>query len=225
VDDVTEGTPGSRQPDNSGIWAAPGSPVAPANPLGPFWGDASVGMSGSSFGPGDPTAPGQAWVRAGDLWAGAACFGGMLVAGPLLGLLWAATAPRISVRDVLGGSEAAFDAQGGVDMYYLMIFLVGGIIGGVLAFWRGRDAGWPVPVGLALGGIAGSVLGGVVGHALRSGSVRSQIPSGTSSLAVQLVDFRVRSHGLYAAMPTAALFVLVILLWLAVRTGRPESSG
>lgn len=159
-------------------------------------------------------------TRTGGLVAGGVCLAVTAAVGPLLGLLWAASAPRISVPEVLAGNEAAFGVQGGVDIYFLFICLVAGVIAGVAAFWRGRDAGWPVPLGLALGGFAGSVLAGAVGHAVRSGSIRAKVPSSAGGLAVQLVDFRVRTHGLYFVMPASALLVLTVLLWAATRVPR-----
>ncbi len=157
----------------------------------------------------------------GDLVAGLACLLAMIVAGPLLGLLWAATAPRLDVRAVLAGSEAAFNAQGGVDAYFGLIFLVGGIIGGLLALWRGRDASWPVPVGLAVGGFGGSLLAGLVGHALRTDGARRHLPPGAGPYVISLVDFKLRAHGLYVVMPTAAVTVLAIGLWLTTHA-RPR---
>jgi hypothetical protein len=162
-------------------------------------------------------------VSAGDLLAGLICLLAMVAVGPLLGLLWAASAPHLDVRAVLAGSEAAFGAQGDIDAYFGLICMVGGVVGGLLALWRGRDAAWPVPVGLTIGGLGGSLLAGVVGHAVRGGGVRHQLPAGAGSYVISLVDFRVRSHGLYAVMPAVAVLVLTIGLWVSTRTGRRQS--
>jgi hypothetical protein len=210
--------PRSGRDGRVNVWGPPGDPTGP-----PPIAEASPDHrgAGAGDGPGQPSgADGPARTRTGDLAAGGVCLAVTAAVGPLLGLLWAASAPRISVPAVLAGNEAAFGAQGGVDIYFLFICLVAGVIAGVAAFWRGRDAGWPVPVGLALGGFAGSLLAGAVGHAVRSGSVRTKVPSGAGALAVQLVDFRVRTHGLYLVMPASALLVLAILLWASTRFAR-----
>jgi hypothetical protein len=91
----------------------------------------------------------------------------------------------------------------------------------VLAFWRGRDGGWPVPVGLASGGIGGSVLAGWIGHLLRSARVIAQLPDGANGLAVQLVDFRLRSSGFLFVLPALSLVVLAVLSWVATFLAPP----
>ncbi len=139
----------------------------------------------------------------------------MAASGPLLGLLWAAAAPRLDVRAALAGSELAFDAQAGVDVYFAMICGIGGLVGGVLAFWRGRSGGWPVPVGLASGGFVGSLLASWIGHELRSSRVLSQLPDGARAIVIQLVDFRLRSSGFLFVLPALSLFVLAVLTWFS----------
>ncbi|WP_322768676.1 hypothetical protein, partial [Frankia sp. Cr1] len=139
----------------------------------------------------------------------------MAAAGLPLGLLWAAAAPRLDVRAALAGSELAFDAQAGVDVYFAMICGIGGLVAGALAFWRGRSGGWPLPVGLALGGLTGSLLASWIGHELRSSRVTSQLPDGARDLAVQLVDFRLRSSGFLVVLPAVSLFVLAVLTWFS----------
>ncbi len=151
-----------------------------------------------------------------EILTGVVCAVAMAAAGLLLGLLWAAAAPRLDVRAAIDGSELAFGAQAGADVYFAMICGVGGLAGGAFAFWRGRNGGWPVPVGLALGGIAGSVLASWIGHGLRSARVIAQLPHEAGDLAVQLVDFRLRSSGFLLVLPSVSLFTLAILSWLSV---------
>lgn len=145
--------------------------------------------------------------------AGLICALAMVVAGCLQGLLWAAAAPRFDVAAGLTGAESAFAVQSSVDAYFGLICLVGGIVGGVVAFWRAADAGWPVPAGLTLGGIGGSLLAGWDGRLLRSGNLLDALPDDASALVIELVDFKVRTGALYLVMPGAAVFVLALLLW------------
>ncbi|WP_250285551.1 hypothetical protein [Frankia sp. CiP1_Cm_nod2] len=157
------------------------------------------------------------WAVSGSgLFAGLLCAAVMAALGLPVGLLWALTAPRLNVRAVLAGSEIVFDAQAGVDVYFAMICAAAGLAGGLLGFWRGRDSGWPAPVGLALGGIGGSLLAGWIGHALRSARAVSQLPEGANSLVVQLVEFRLRSPGFLLVLPTVSLLVLSVLSWLSL---------
>ncbi|WP_139342175.1 MULTISPECIES: hypothetical protein [Protofrankia] len=150
------------------------------------------------------------------LFTGLLCALVMAAFGLPVGLLWALTAPRLNVRAVLAGSEIVFDAQAGVDVYFAVICVVAGLIGGLLGFWRGRDSGWPVPVGLALGGIGGSLLASWIGHVLRSARAVSQLPEGASSLVIQLVEFRLRSSGFLLVLPAVSLLVLSVLSWLSL---------
>jgi hypothetical protein len=156
-----------------------------------------------------------AGVRAGgDLRAGLVCLSALVVAGPLLGLVWAAAAPRLDVAAGIGGSETAFTAQADIDATFGFICLGAGIVAGALTRWRAPDGGWPVAVGLGGGGLAASLLAGWVGHLVRSPGVLHQLPSHTSGYVVGLVDLRVRSHGLYLVLPVVALLVLALSLWL-----------
>jgi hypothetical protein len=150
----------------------------------------------------------------GDLRAGLVCLSALVVAGPLLGLVWAAVAPRLDVAAGIGGSETAFTAQADIDATFGFVCLGAGIIAGALARWRAPDGGWPVGVGLGGGGLAASLLAGWVGHLVRSPGVLHRLPPHTSGYIVGLVDLRVRSHGLYLVLPFVALLVLALSLWL-----------
>jgi hypothetical protein len=170
-------------------------------------------------------ATGRAWprrLRTG--WtSGLVCAAAMLAVGPLLGLLWASTAPRLDVSMVVAGSSAELVVQSGIDAYFGFICAVAGAIGGVIAFWRAADAGWPVPAGLAIGGFGGSLLAGWVGHRMRSPGLLDALPPDVAPILVDLVDMRVRAAGLYLVYPTTALAVLALLIWIT--SVRPAPAG
>jgi hypothetical protein len=153
-------------------------------------------------------------VAGGDLRAGLAFLLGLTVAGPLLGLLWAAVAPRLNVAAGISGSETAFTAQADIDATFGFICLAAGIVAGGLARWRAADAGWPLPVGLAGGGLAGSLLAGWIGHLVRSPGALHQLPPHAPAYVAGLVDVKVRATGLYLVLPVTALLVLALALWL-----------
>jgi hypothetical protein len=157
--------------------------------------------------------------------AGLCCALVMVVAGPILGLIWAAAAPRLDVAAGIGGSEAAFGAQGDIDAYFAIICAAAGLLVGAAAYWRAADAGWPVPVGLALGGLGGSLLAGLVGHLRRSPQVRRALPDDAGPVVVDLFDMKVRSPGLYLVLPLTALFVIMVLLWLSALRANHRHSG
>jgi hypothetical protein len=143
----------------------------------------------------------------------------MVAVGPLLGLLWAATAPKLDVAAVVAGHTAELGVQSEIDIYFGLVTAVAGVVGGLLAFWRAADAGWPVPAGLAAGGCAGALLAGWVGHRVRSPGLLDALPAGADPVVVDLVDMRVRAGGLYLAYPTAALVVLALLIWVSSMRG------
>ncbi|WP_241842472.1 hypothetical protein [Pseudofrankia sp. BMG5.36] len=157
--------------------------------------------------------------------AGIVCLLALTAAGPLLGLLWAATAPHLDVAASISGSENAFTTQADIDATFGFICLGAGIAAGVLARLRAADAGWPVPAGLTAGGFAGSLLAGWIGHLVRSPGVLDQLPPNAGSYVISLVDMRVRATGLYLVLPMAALLVLALSLWLPAPWPRRRRRG
>ncbi|WP_018635030.1 hypothetical protein [Parafrankia elaeagni] len=154
------------------------------------------------------------------LLAGLACALAMVVAGPLLGLLWAATAPRLDVAAALAGAMSVFGAQSTTDLYFALICAVAGVVGGLIAGWRAAGAGWPVPVGLAAGGVVGSLLAGWTGQQRRSGEVLDSLPPNATALLRDLAEFHVRATGLYLVLPGMAVLVLALFLWAGGTTLR-----
>ncbi|ADP80432.1 hypothetical protein [Pseudofrankia inefficax] len=182
--------------------------------------DSGPGPSGGEAGP-RHAAPGRFRARflpvelpGGDLRAGLVFLLGLTAAGPLLGLLWAAVAPRLDVAAGISGSETAFTAQADIDATFGFICLGAGVVAGVLARWRAADGGWPVPAALAGGGFAGSLLAGWIGHLVRSPGVLRKLPPHAPAYVAGLVDFKVRATGLYLVLPVTALLVLAFALWL-----------
>ncbi|WP_018500037.1 hypothetical protein [Parafrankia discariae] len=189
-------------------WAAaePWATAAPAAPAEPVV--AEPAAAGSA-----PERSAEPLTTRAGLLAGLVCALAMVLVGPLLGLLWSVSAPRLDVQAVLSGAMSVFGVQSTVDAYFAMICAVAGLLGGLVAYLRAADAGWPVPIGLAVGGIGGSLLAGWVGHLRRSGQVLDALPANATPLLRDLVDFQVRATGLYLILPGAALLVLSVALW------------
>lgn len=144
----------------------------------------------------------------------------MLVAGIPFGLLWGATAPKVDVADLLdNGAETALEAAPAADLRFALIGAVFGLVAGLIAIWRGRRAGWPLPVGLFLGGLGGSLIAGQVGHLLESDRALKAVPPNASPVVRQVVDVTVRAQGVHAVYPLVALVVFLVLVAL---TTRPE---
>jgi hypothetical protein len=166
-------------------------------------------------------------LAGGDVRAGLAFLLGLTAAGPLLGLLWAAISPRLDVAAGISGSETAFTTQADIDATFGFIGLAAGIVAGVIARWRAADGGWPVPLGLAGGGLVGSLLAGWIGHLVRSPAALRHLPPHAPAYVAGLVDVKVRATGLYFVLPATAVIVLAVAIWLpaAVVRRRPEPPG
>jgi hypothetical protein len=146
----------------------------------------------------------------------------LLVAGIPLGLLWGATTPKINVTEALGGtsgniSEAAFGAQAGIDVHFALLALIFGVVAGVVVGWRGRHASWPLPIALAVGGAAGSLIAAQIGHVMESNSVLDQIPEKYRGSIGGIMDFVLRAHGFHVVLPVAALITYLVIVLVTTR--------
>lgn len=165
-----------------------------------------------------PRPPRGDLAHRGDVVAAVVAGGIMLVAGVPLGLLWGATLRTVDVADLLtNSSESALEAQPAADARFALIAAVFGLVAGLVAAWRGRRAGWPLPVGLVLGGVGGSLLAAQIGHLLRSQSVLDTVPPTAKPLVRELVDVTVRADGVHAVFPLVAAVVFLGLVALTTR--------
>lgn len=146
----------------------------------------------------------------------------LVIAGVPLGFLWAATSPRLDVKAALAGSEAAFDAQAGIDVHFALLALIFGVVAGAVVGWRCRRSSWPVPLALAIGGLGGSLVAAQIGHLRESSRVLDQLPENIRGSVSNIVDFVLRSHGYHAVFPVAALLTYLIIV---VATSRPEPAS
>jgi hypothetical protein len=136
--------------------------------------------------------------------------GVMLLAGVPLGLLWGATVRTVDVADLLANSsETALEVQPAADARFALIAAVFGLVAGLIAAWRGRKGGWPLPVGLVVGGVGGSLLAAQIGHLLKSQSVLDTVPATANPLVRELVDVTVRADGVHAVFPLVAALVFL----------------
>ncbi len=145
----------------------------------------------------------------------------LVVAGVPLGLLWAATSPKLDVKAALGGSEAAFDAQAGIDVHFALLALIFGVVAGALVGWRCRKASWLLPLALAVGGVGGSLLAAQIGHLRESSRVLDQLPENLRGSVSNIVDFVLRSHGYHVVYPVAALITYLLIIVATTRSTPP----
>src|SRR4051812_50114711 len=108
--------------------------------------------------------PRDSLASIGDVLAAVVAAAAMLVAGVPMGLLWGATAPTVDVSDLLANSsETALEAQPAADARFALLAAAFGVVAGIVAAWRGGQAGGPPPGGLALGGVGGAPVAGAGG--------------------------------------------------------------
>ncbi|MFF8912542.1 ABC transporter permease [Streptomyces sp. NPDC015032] len=136
-----------HQPSSNGPWQTPPTWGGPGSPGGPGSG-APVESEGENG-------------RRSDLRRAAVVTVLTAVAGIALGFLWAWLAPRVPL---ISDSTAVFlsDSEGeeaiGADGTFVLLALAFGVLSAALVFWFQRRGGIALVVGLALGGLLGSLI-------------------------------------------------------------------
>jgi hypothetical protein len=141
--------------------------------------------------------------------------------GAAAGLIWAAVAPTSSIAAIAAGADAAFHPQIGADAWFLLVAAVGGALTAGAALVLMRDPGPGLAAGLAVGGTVAAIVADRVGYLVHRGDLTTalvKIGAHPTGSAISLIDFRVRSLGVLAAWPFAA--VLVIGIAVTIRTAR-----
>ncbi|MET9659099.1 ABC transporter permease [Streptomyces sp. NPDC006510] len=134
-------------------WGGPGGPGRPGGPGGP-------GGSGA-YHPGTLLEAQQEKDLRSDLRRAAIVTALVTLSGIALGLLWLWLAPRVPL---VSDSTAVFlsDSEGeeaiGADGTFVLLALAFGALSAALLFWFQRRGGIALVVGLALGGLLGSLL-------------------------------------------------------------------
>ena len=131
------------------------------------------------------------------------------LAGAVVGLIWSATAPKLSLPAVVAGSEATFKSQIAADGRFLLLGIVAGVIcAGVLVAFGQRGPG--AVVGLAVGGVLAALVASRIGAVAQHDATFSALHSlgiSHSTRVLDLVGFRVRAQGVLLGWPLAALIV------------------
>jgi hypothetical protein len=201
----------------SSSWAAPDSRAAAAAP--PVFAEATAV-------PADPPLHRE-------LIAGVLTALGMLIGGPMVGLLWAALAPRTEL--VVDGAtlyprnreSSAFIAGDGL---FLVLAALAGLLTGLLAWRLARRYGLGVVVGIVVGGFAAAYLAKVVGEAVGPSwgqSVGDLIGRSDAGSALdgaiqvpQEVAFRLRAPVAIVGWPVGGLLSFLAASVQAGRSGR-----
>lgn len=145
-----------------------------------------------------------------DLRAGLTAAVVTVLLGAPVGLLWAALAPRVDV--VVAGENVQLAEPGtsafiAGDGFFLLAVLLAGAVGGVLAWWLGRDHGPAVVVGLTVGGLAAAYVAMRVGSAVGLEEVQRAVDAGQQG-ALEL-SLRLRAREALVGWPVGALLAYV----------------
>jgi hypothetical protein len=149
-----------------------------------------------------------------------------VVLGAAVGLVWPRVAPHVDLVAALGGSEAATKALLGDDLWLALLGLIAGIVSVAVLNLVARDAavGPGAVLGLAVGGLLGSLVAAHVGHLVQHPHVVGQLASaypGISAHAITSVlgyfDFRVRAGAVLLAWPVAAVAMQMGVVLLRTR--------
>lgn len=136
------------------------------------------------------------------------------VLGGAVGLIWPRVAPHIRLADAIDGSEAATKALLGDDLWLGLLGIFAGVLSVALLALIARDSGWgPGGVlGLAIGGLLGSLVAAHVGHLVQEPHILSQLKASFPGITPHSLTtitgyfgYRVRARAVLVAWPIAAV--------------------
>jgi hypothetical protein len=169
------------------------------------------------------------WAREG-IVAGLVTIYSVLL-GAVVGLIWPHVAPPFDITRAVDGSEAATKALLGADMWFALLGIVAGAVAAAILTFFGREAGRGPGgiVGLAIGGLLGSLVAAHVGHLVREPDFTSGLKAafpGITPASVKTIQgyfgFTVRMKAVLLAWPIAA--VLVHTAGIGLRAWRERSA-
>lgn len=147
--------------------------------------------------------------------------------GPLAGLLWANTIPKVTYV-IIQGEPLIADPEGegpvGIDGRFALIGLAAGLLCGIAAYAaRGRRNDIALILGIAAGGVAASLLAWKTGHLIGLGHFDDVVRHGRDGATVTGVA-DLRAKGVLVFWPVAAVAAYG-LLEVLVRRLPPGDRG
>jgi hypothetical protein len=131
--------------------------------------------------------------------------------GPIVGLVWAAVAPKLSVPQLAANSDPVFHALIGADAWFLLVGGVAGLLTTVAVLVLLGEPGPGVTVGLALGGSLGAIIADRVGYLSERGATTHALRAIGARLdggLISEIDFRIRALGVLAVWPLVSLVIV-----------------
>ena len=149
----------------------------------------------------------------------------LLVAGVVVGAIWAAWSPPGPRGGILKAGIQADETESfvaGDGRFALLTGLVG-LVAGVAAWYLRRQRGSLVALALGVGGLGGSLIADGIGHLVRGDG--STYPCGTETgKCVEHLPLQVQMHGLLFLQAAVAVLVYSLFVAFAVDDdlGRPD---
>jgi len=149
-----------------------------------------------------------------------ACY--VVLAGPIVGLLWSAAGPKTDLLRALGGSGVAWKAEVGADVHFGLLCVAAGTACALAALVMRREGPGTV-AGLAAGGLGAAFVADRIGYLLNRGDTLDLLRAHNVSMG--LLDrygidpfFKLRALGVVVAWPIAALVVHALAVALRDRS-------
>jgi hypothetical protein len=136
--------------------------------------------------------------------------------GGVVGVVWPRVAPHVQIIRAIDGSEGAAKALLGDDMWFAFMGIAAGVVVVALLLLVARDAGCgPGGVlGLAIGGVLGSLVAAHIGHHVQQPHIVTTLHQRAPRLTPAQVNavlgyftFEVRAKAVLVAWPMAAVIL------------------
>ena len=140
----------------------------------------------------------------------------VLLAGPIVGLIWSAAGPKVDLVRALGGSGGAWRSEVGADVHFALLGIAAGVICAALVVACRRDGPGAI-AGLAVGGIGAAFVADRVGYLVNRRDTLNLLHA--HNVPLSLLDkfgidpfFKVRALGVVIAWPMAAIAIFMLVV-------------
>jgi hypothetical protein len=146
--------------------------------------------------------------------------------GAAVGLIWPHVSPHLDLVRAVDGSEAAAKALLGADMWLALLGIVAGIVASATMTFLAGDAGRGPGgmIGLAIGGLLGSLVAASVGHLAQHPHFTSELKAAFPGITAEQITlirgyfgFSLRLKSVLLAWPIAAVAVHAAGIWVRSR--------
>ena len=151
----------------------------------------------------------------------------IVLAGSPLGLLWAAMSPHVELAAVLARPEATLAKQFAIDVRYLVITAVAGVLIGLAAasllhlLRRVGLVPWILGA-LAAGGVLSALVAARVGERVRlPHSIPAPLANASPDVrksVLDLIRFRIHDYDLLMVLPAFGIVAFVAAIYVSTRT-------